>query len=66
MYFNLIGQHIGFMSANILWQIPLFLCVKVKKYIRMGIIIFKIFIWEGMLLYIRFEIMFYGSADVLQ
>ena len=37
--------------------------VKVKRYIRMGITIFKIFIWGGISSDIRSEIMFYGSAD---
>ena len=35
----------------------------VKKYIRMGITIFKFFIWGGISSDIRSEIMFYGSAD---
>ena len=35
----------------------------VKKYIRMGITIFKFFIWGGISSDIRLEIMFYGSAD---
>ena len=37
--------------------------VKVKKYIRMGINIFKSFIWGGISSDIRSGIMFYGSAD---
>ena len=37
--------------------------IKLQKCIRMGIIsIFKIFIWGGILLDIRWEITFYGSA----
>ena len=35
----------------------------VKKYIRMGITIFKFFIWGGISSNIRSEIMFYGSAN---
>ena len=35
---------------------------KMQKCIRMGITIFKIFIWGGMSLDIRSEITFYGSA----
>ena len=35
---------------------------KLQKYIRMGITIFKIFIWRGISSDIRSEITFYGSA----
>ena len=37
---------------------------KLQKYIRMGITIFKIYIWGGISSDIRSEIMFYGSAPV--
>ena len=39
-----------------------FLKGKCQMCIRMGITIFKIFLWGGVLLDIRLEIMFYGSA----
>ena len=35
-----------------------------KKYIRMGITIFKFFIWGGISSDIRSEILFYGDADL--
>ena len=40
-------------------QNNVFLLVNVKKYFRIGITIFKIFIWGGILSYIRF----YGDAS---
>ena len=35
-----------------------------SKNIRMGITIFKYFIWGGISSYIRSEIMFYGNASI--
>ena len=62
-----IGQCHDFSSLQQLTfcQIHCFSCIKIKKYIKLGIIIFKVFIWEGILTYKRSEIMFYGCVDVL-
>ena len=62
-----IGQHSGFMSVTQLTfcVISCFWCVKVKKYIRIRISIFRIFIWGSISSDICSEIMFSGSADVL-
>ena len=58
-----IGQCSGFKSLTylVLWQIPTFLCVKVK-YIRIGITVFKIFIWGGKSSDIPLEL-FYSNAS---
>ena len=37
---------------------------KLRKCIRMGITIFKVFIWGGISLNILLEIMFYGSVSI--
>ena len=60
-----IGQCHDFSSVPQLTfcQIHCFSHIKIKKYIKMGIIIFKVLIWEGILTYIRSEIMFFGCAD---
>ena len=50
-------------NMHYLHKIKCFRCVKVKKYIRTGITIFKYFIWGDIASYIRSEIMFYGSVD---
>ena len=52
------------MQLKFLRQIAGFNVSKVKKYIRMGITIFKFFIWRGISLDIRSEITFYGSTNV--
>ena len=57
----MIGQRSGYtslMQLMFLKQMP-----GVKKYIRMGITIFKFVIWGGISSDIRSEIMFYGSAN---
>ena len=52
----LIGQGSGFtlhMQLTFVANTLFFDVKKVKKYIRMGINVFKIFIWGGIFLYIR-------------
>ena len=57
-------------QINVIFMRPLYeasiLCdciINVKKCIRMGITIFKMFIWGGVSSVIWSEITFYGSAD---
>ena len=45
-----------------MWHVTLKIEIKLHKCIRMGITIFKIFIWGGISSDIRSEITFYGSA----
>ena len=52
-------------EANVLHKIKCFRWVKVKKYIRMVIIVFKFFIWGGISADIRSEILFYGDASAI-
>ena len=61
----MIGQRSGFSSLTLLTLCSkcLVFDAKSKKYFRMGITIFKIFIRGGISSDIRSEIMFYGSAD---
>ena len=61
-----IGQGSGYTSLTQLTFCSKYLVLmrkSKKKYIRMGITVFKIFIWGGISSNIRSEIMFYGSAD---
>ena len=53
-----IGQHSGFTSLMQLTFCSKYLVIDVSKYIRMGITIFKFFIWGGISLDIRSEIIF--------
>ena len=61
----MIGQRSGFTSLTQLTVCDKYLIFDVlkSKYIRMGITIFKIYIWGSILSDIRLEIMSYGSTD---
>ena len=48
-----------------MWLATLQFELKLQKCIRIGITIFKIFIWGGISSDILLEIMFYGSARAL-